>query len=92
VTLYVDPEAEAALLGLYRDPQSKALAEKIERALDELEADPGGRAARRHRFGKANLWAVVVVDGDEEWAILWEGPDDAGDVDVRYIGSASFLP
>ena len=70
----------------------KALAEKVERALDELEADPGGRAPRRHPIAKANLWAVVVVDGDEERAILWEGPDHSGDVDVRYIGSASFLP
>jgi hypothetical protein len=96
VTLYVDPEAEAALLGLYRDPQQKVLAERIEKALDELEADPTAANVRRHRFKSwpppAMLWCFFVKDHDGEWAILWSGPDAAGDVDVRYIGSASFLP
>ena len=97
MTLYLDPEADTALLGLYRDPQQKMLAEKVERALDELEADPTSANVRRHRFQwfppeLGALWCFFVKDGDDEWAILWSGPDAAGDVDVRYIGSASFLP
>jgi hypothetical protein len=92
VTAYSDPQATLALEALYRNPRQKSLVGKVDHALDRLESAPTAADVRRHRFTGGGLCGIVVVEGSDGWAILWDGPDESGDVEVRYLGSASCLP
>jgi hypothetical protein len=89
--LYVDPEPGEALSALHEraDQVGKALAVGVEQWLDAIEQHPGSSAVRQRRFMQAGLW-VTAVRGHfvSDWVILWE--TDGTDVDVRYIGPASF--
>lgn len=90
-TVYLDPEADEALQALLDDPLRVELARRVSTTLDQLEADPGAAAMRRHRFQTVGLWCVFVTGDDETWALLWESLDDqAATAAVRYLEPASF--
>lgn len=90
MTVYFTPDADDALAELHtrEDAASGALAASIDRWLDLLEQDPGSSAVRHRRFS-TGLWAITIRDQpDFGWVILWD--TDGTDIDVRYIGPASF--
>lgn len=92
--LHFDEVADQTLTRLEAsaDRQDRALLHRINRALDQLAADPGDASVRGRRF-QSGLWLVAVEGraGEDDWALLWEPhvelPDD---VMIQYIGSASF--
>lgn len=62
----------------------------MNRALNQLEVDPGHWSVRRIRFSN-QLWCVLVAADNEGWAILWERhPADPDGFVVQYLGPASF--
>lgn len=61
---------------LEADPSQAGLAARLHHALDQLEADPRSADCRRRRYQNIDLWGIPVVDGNEEWLILWEPGDD----------------
>lgn len=48
--------------------------------------------ARARYLRPPGLWMIVIPAGGEQddWAILWDRPDEDGPVIVRYVGPASF--
>ena len=72
VELLYSPEADAILDDLERDPIKTPLLQKINDALDLLEANPGSAQCRRKRFALVDLWGMPVIARGEEWLILWE--------------------
>lgn len=89
VTLHVTPSAGDALDALHA--ANPKLSERVERALDLIEADPHSPAVRRRAMRPANCWMYVIpLDGDQDdIAILW-ALDEGDDPVVRYVGSARF--
>ncbi len=85
--LLFDPEPDDALDLLHAT--APRVAERVERLLDLIEADPGAAAVRRRQIRPAQLWLLTVpVDAQDDVAILWDL--DGQDPVVRYIGPSSF--
>jgi len=82
------PEANDALdAACARDP---LLGERLDAALDWIEASPVDLRAKRRSFS-GNYFGIEVRCGDEDWLILWrENPDDPLAPRVDFIGP-SFL-
>lgn len=67
------------------------LLDRIDRALDLLEADPGDIRVRQRRFAKIGAWGIVIRDRSSDLLIIWEpGPPHPLDVNVNYIGPDPF--
>ena len=84
--LRLDPAAEAELDRLDKAGH-EVLLERLEDALDELAADPGGRSSRRRAF-RGGTFGITVRDPDRDWLIVWE-PAEAVTA-VLYIGPDPF--
>jgi hypothetical protein len=90
--LFWEPEAGAAYDAL--DAQPARLAEAIELALDQLEADPGQESVRRRtrRTSKGDvIWKIDIRPRAEDWTLLWiEHPTRTGDVLILYLGPSQY--
>lgn len=84
--LRLDPAAEAELDRLEKAGRA-VLLERIEDALDELAADPGGRNSRRRAF-RGGTFGITVRDPDQDWLVIWEPGEEV--IGVRYIGPDPF--
>lgn len=74
--LAFSPEADDLLTSIEADPARRPCAERLNAALDALEADPGAARNRRRRFKTIGLWGIAVVCEEEDWIILWEPRED----------------
>jgi hypothetical protein len=89
--LYMDVEADEALGRLDADDTLRGLTTRVNATIDALLENPGDSKFRRRRF-RIGLWCVTVVDGTNEWVILWEPhPDDQNGIIIQYLGPASFI-
>jgi hypothetical protein len=88
--LFFDEHADEALTKLERESSRPRLRAAVNRALDQLEADPRDKSVRRHRFTNG-LWCVTFSDDEEDWVLLWEShPTEPDGIVVQYLGPASF--
>lgn len=95
--IHFDPEPLAAVEHLFArhevgDRMAGFLADRLELWFDQLEERPLPPAVRARYLRPPGLWMISVVAGgaQDDWAILWDQPDGAGPVMVRYVGPASF--
>lgn len=86
--LQFGPTADRFLSELELEPdRNEAFLQRLDAALDRLEADPGDAWCRRRRFQNIGVWGIAVVHAGEEWLILWE-PDKDDGVVVHAIARA----
>ena len=68
--------------------RDEKIGERLEEALDWIEASPPDPRARRRRFS-SGIWAIALMIAGEDWLILWEDHPDTPQ--VWFIGESSTL-
>ena len=86
-SLELDPGPADALDALWS--RSEKLADRIEHALDWIEADPPDPRAKRRRFSNG-MWAISVNAAGEDWLVVWEELDPGRPI-VRLIAESTSL-
>ena len=80
------PAADKQLAALQADPGRHQLYDRINDALDVLEADPSDTSVRRLRYQLPPIWGIPTHGSGEDWTILWS-ESESGAL-VHYIGEA----
>ena len=86
LTVMCDPEPDDALERLY--VHERRPAERIDRRLDALAADPGSSEVRRRvlrSLGPNRGWGFVARGAEDDQLVLWQAVDE-NTVVVRHIG------
>ena len=82
----LEPSAQAALDAAWM--RSEAIGERLEEALDWIEASPPDPRSRRRRFS-SGIWAISIVAAGGDWLILWEDHPDTPQ--VWFVGESAAL-
>ena len=83
----LDPEPFEELERLHR--VDARVAERVERVLDLIEADPGAAVVRRRRIRPPGLWMVTIdLDDRDDLMLLWDL--DGETPVVRHLGPSVF--
>ena len=82
--LLFSPDADRQLTALDHDATRGALWERVNDALDAIEADPAAAAVRRRRYQSPPVWGTPVHSAGDDWLILW-AETDRGPL-VLYVG------
>ena len=95
--LRFDPEPLKAVESLFAradagDRSAAHLADRLDERFDALEERPIPTSARARYLRPPGLWMIVIPmsNDQDDWAILWDQPDQQQTVVVRYVGPASF--
>lgn len=78
------PTADGQLAALEADSARRQLYDRVNDALNLLEADPSDASVRRLRYQTPPIWGIPVYGSGEEWIILWS-ESESGAL-VHYIG------
>lgn len=76
--------ADGQFAALEADSARRQLYDRVNDALNLLEADPGDASVRRLRYQTPPIWGIPVYGSGEEWIILWS--DSESGALVHYIG------
>ena len=82
----LEPAAQAALDAAWM--RNEVIGERLEEALDWIEASPPDSRSRRRRFS-GGIWAIDLAVAGESWLILWE--DHPTSPPIWFIGESSAL-
>lgn len=85
--LTLDPEPSTTLDTLW--DRAPRLADRIEEALDWIEADPPDVRSKRRAFSNG-MWVISIHAAGEDWTVIWD-EDQPGQPVVRLIAETTTI-